>query len=120
MGSPECLRQFGEPKIPADLERHKAVVFTYGGVPRSKAERTAGLMSRARPKPARAKPPELAPETTVDEAIAIIQRNFLRQFLGNMPALRVGRRRQGGSSDARRRAQAAVGARLVQPSLPRQ
>ena len=90
VGSPECLRQFGEPKIPADLERHKAVVFTYGGVPRSKAERTAGLMSRARPKPARAKPPELAPETTVDEAIAIIQRNFLRQFLGNMPALESG------------------------------
>jgi len=34
VASPEYLRQFGEPKIPADLERHKAVVFTYGGVPR--------------------------------------------------------------------------------------
>ena len=34
MASPEDLRQFREPKIPADLERHKAVVFTYGGLPR--------------------------------------------------------------------------------------
>jgi LysR family transcriptional regulator for bpeEF and oprC len=34
VASPEYLRHFGDPKIPAGLERHKAVVFTSGGLPR--------------------------------------------------------------------------------------
>ncbi len=57
---------------------------------RSKAERAAGLMSHAPPEPARAKPPELAPKTPTDEAIAIILRDCLSQFLGNLPALESG------------------------------
>jgi LysR family transcriptional regulator, regulator for bpeEF and oprC len=32
--SPDYLTRFGEPKEPADLERHAAVVFMSGGVPR--------------------------------------------------------------------------------------
>ena len=57
---------------------------------RSKAERAAGLMSLGLPEPARAKPPELHPETPMDEAIAVILRDCLSQFLGNLPALESG------------------------------
>jgi len=57
---------------------------------RSKAERAAQLMSADSPEPARAKPPELAPDMPIDESIAIILRNCLSQFLGNLPALESG------------------------------
>jgi inorganic triphosphatase YgiF len=53
----------------------------------SKAERAAGLLSAEPPAPAKARPPELAPETPIDEAIAALLRNCLSQFLGNLPAL---------------------------------
>jgi inorganic triphosphatase YgiF len=56
----------------------------------SKAERAAQLLSTEPPEPARATSPELTAETPVDETIAVILRNCLSQFLGNLPALESG------------------------------
>ncbi len=80
----------GEPAALIDLGLSLVDAIDVKLCVRSKAERAARLLSAAPPEPARAKSPELAPETTVNEAIAIIQRNFLRQFLGNLPALESG------------------------------
>ncbi len=57
---------------------------------RSKAERAAQLMSAEPPEPARAQPPEFAPDTPINEAIGVLLRNCLSQFLGNLPALESG------------------------------
>ncbi len=57
---------------------------------RSKAERAAQLMSAEAPEPARAQPPELHPDTPMNEAIGALLRNCLSQFLDNVPALESG------------------------------
>ena len=57
---------------------------------RSKAERAKQLMSAEAPEPARAQPPELDPDTPLNEAIGVLLRNCLSQFLGNLPALESG------------------------------
>ena len=56
----------------------------------SKAERAAALLSAAPPEPTRAKSPAIAPDMPIDEAIAVILRNCLSHFLGNLPALEAG------------------------------
>src|SRR5271165_3985775 len=80
----------GEPAVLIDLGLSLVDAIGVKLSVRSKAERAAGLMSLTPPEPARAKPPELAPKTLTDEAIAIILRDCLSQFLGNLPALESG------------------------------
>ena len=84
---------------------------------RSKAERAKQLMSAEAPEPARAQPPELDPDTPLNEAIGVLLRNCLSQFLGNLPALELGDAGRGGSPDARFHPQASVRSRLVQSPL---
>ncbi len=57
---------------------------------RSKAGRAAQLLSTAPPEPARAQSPAIPPDLPIDGAIAVILRNCLAQFLGNLPALEIG------------------------------
>ncbi len=80
----------GEPAALIDLGLSLVDAIDVKLCVRSKAERAAQLMSAEPPEPARAKPPELAPETPMDEAIAVLLRNCLSQFLGNLPALESG------------------------------
>ena len=80
----------GEPTALIDFGLSLADALDVRLCVRSKAERAAELMSAEPPKPVRAKPPDLAPDTPVDGAIGAILRNCLSQFLGNLPALEKG------------------------------
>jgi inorganic triphosphatase YgiF len=56
----------------------------------SKAERAHALMAAEPPAPVRADEPALRRDTALDEAIAVVMRNCLAHFLGNLPALEAG------------------------------
>ncbi len=80
----------GEPTALIDLGLSLIDALAVKLCVRSKAERAARLLSATPPEPARAKPPELAADSPMDEAIGVLLRNCLSQFLGNLPALESG------------------------------
>jgi inorganic triphosphatase YgiF len=76
-GDPTALYRFG-------LAALDALPLSLGVL--SKAARGWQLLSAEAPAPVRAKPPEIVPQTSVDEAIGILLRECLYQFTANWPA----------------------------------
>jgi inorganic triphosphatase YgiF len=80
-GAPSALFEFGLAVADA-LPLTPAVL--------SKAERAASLLSSKPFEPVRSTLPNLAPDTSAEEAIGVLLRNCLNHFLANMPVLHSG------------------------------